>query len=148
MKFKNIHIPLRGMSLINLSWQKKYSEKKQGGFSLVEVLISVALMSIVAVGFLTALSTAPKTIVTTDEQETAKNIAEMQMEHIRELPYAGNYSPMPMPAEYAGYSVATDGGVIYAQNITDHVTGQIQEIAITIKRDNREIYTLTAYKAQ
>jgi len=133
------------MRLVRL---KKLNKKGQQGFSTVEILVSVALLSIIAVGFLTALSTAPRTIVRTDEQETAKNIAEMQMEYIRELPYASSYSPLTMPVEYAGYSVVTEDGVINAENITDHVAGQIQEVAITIERNNKEIYTLTSYKAQ
>ena len=126
----------------------RMSMKNQKGFYLVEVLVSVALIAIITVGFLTALSAAPKTIIRTDEHETAKNIAEMQMEHIRNLAYADAYSPMTMPAEYEGYSLVTTGGVVQAQNITSHSPGQIQKITIIVQRNNKDVYTLSSYKAQ
>ena len=62
--------------------------KDQKGFSLIEVVIAVALLGIIAVGFLGALGTASKALLTADERETAKNLAESQMEYVQEQDYS------------------------------------------------------------
>ena len=81
--------------------------KDQKGFSLISVLIAVALLGILAVGFLGALGTASKALFTVDERETAKNLAESQMEYVQEQAYDLTYRPAAIPDEkdYAGYSV-------------------------------------------
>jgi prepilin-type N-terminal cleavage/methylation domain-containing protein len=124
------------------------NRKSQKGFSLIEVLVAMALLGVIGVAFLGALATSSMAIVTTDEHQKAKNIAEMEMEYIKNLPYAANYTPLALTSEYSGFSVVTVDGVIYPQDIADNTDGKIQKVEITIQRNSQELYTLVSYKAQ
>jgi prepilin-type N-terminal cleavage/methylation domain-containing protein len=59
------------------------------GFTLVEVLIAVAILAVVGVGSLTALTTATKTRAQANVRTTAVTVAETTMETIKNqsLPY-------------------------------------------------------------
>ncbi|MDD5703843.1 MAG: prepilin-type N-terminal cleavage/methylation domain-containing protein [Dehalococcoidales bacterium] len=121
--------------------------RNQKGFSLIEVLISIALIGIIGVTFLGALGTAPKTVISTDERQTAKVIAEAQMEYIKSLASAVAYVPLTIPDEYPGYSVATDEeGKIIPDIVRED--GKIQKITIIVQRGEKSIYTLVGYKAR
>jgi prepilin-type N-terminal cleavage/methylation domain-containing protein len=124
------------------------NRKSQKGFSLIEVLVAMALLGVIGVAFLSALAASSLAIITTDEHQKAKTIAEMEMEYIKNLPYAANYTPVDLPSEYSGFSVVTVDGVIYPQNISDNTDEKIQKVEITIQRDSKELYTLVSYKAQ
>jgi prepilin-type N-terminal cleavage/methylation domain-containing protein len=65
----------------------KINLKSQKGFSLVEVLVAVAILSLVGVAYMSALSTSSKALLITDEQQTARNIAELQLEEREALSY-------------------------------------------------------------
>lgn len=113
--------------------------KDQKGFSLIEVVIAVALLGIIAAGFLGALGTASKVLFTVDERETAKNLAESQMEYVKEQDYALSYAPA-VPDEYAGYSASIDVGTISSRD------GNIQKIIVTIEHHGEQVMTLEGYK--
>ncbi len=114
--------------------------KNQKGFSLIEVIVSIALLGIIAAGFLAALGTASKVLFIADERETAKNLAESQMEYVKEQDYALSYAPA-VPDEYAGYSASIDVGTIASRD------GNIQKIIVTIEHRGEEVMTLEGYKA-
>lgn len=135
-------------------WQSKFSER---GIVLVEALVSIVLLAVIGVGFAGALAISSKTLITTDERETAKNIAEMEMEYIKSQSYADQlivpsegYGLCPMPAEYTDYSVVTaPDGKIYAQAAADHPDDHnIQKVEITVEHGNKEILTVTGYKTR
>src|SRR5208283_1305690 len=67
--------------------------KNQKGFSLLEVLVAIALIGVVAAGFLGAMANATKGAITTDQIDTARTLAQGQMEYIKKLPFAPSYSP-------------------------------------------------------
>ena len=118
-------------------------KKSQRGFSLIETLICIAILGIVAVGFLSALSTTVKSVALADDRETAKNLAESQMEYIKDLSYASSYSQSSsLSSEYPGYSAN-----ITAYNITSR-NGNIQRIVISILHNNVEVLSLEDFKVR
>jgi prepilin-type N-terminal cleavage/methylation domain-containing protein len=118
----------------------------QKGFSLIEVIISITILTIVGVGLFSAMGTSSKSVVTTDERETAKNIAEMQMEYIKNLTYATSYQPRDITADYPGYSIVTEAdGTILAQAIPGR-DENIQKIEVTVQHGSKNILAITGYK--
>jgi type II secretion system protein I len=125
----------------------KLKRRNQMGFSLIEVLIAMALIGTAGIAIIVALGTASKGANTAAERETAKNIAEMQLEYIMGQPYADSY-PAKM-ADYPGYSVVTgQDGRIAAQAITSRTDGNIQKIPITVLHDSKQILTVVGEKTR
>jgi prepilin-type N-terminal cleavage/methylation domain-containing protein len=99
------------------------------GFSLIEVLVSLALLGIIGVGFLSALTNASNVTLTTDERQTASSLAEIQMEYVKNQGYAATYTPAPTPANYVGYTITI--------NATSLQDSNIQKITVTVSRQNK-----------
>jgi prepilin-type N-terminal cleavage/methylation domain-containing protein len=105
--------------------------KSQKGFSLIEIVIALALLGILATGFIGALGNASKSLSFTDERQTAITIAEHQMEYIKEQDYSTSYTQDPtITSNYPGYSVIT-----YVESITSR-DNNIQKIRIVVVNHN------------
>ena len=61
--------------------------KNEKGFTLIEVMIAIALLGIIAVAFLGALATASRALVIADERTTAESLARSQMEYVKNQAY-------------------------------------------------------------
>ena len=118
----------------------KLKIKGEKGFSFIEVVIALAVLGIIAVGFLSGLATASKGLLTTDERETAKNLGEAQMEYVKNQLYQASYSKSTeILNEYEGYDVGID--------TTALEDGNIQRITVTVAHQpNPEVITLEDYK--
>lgn len=86
--------------------------KSEKGFSLMEVMLAIALLGIIAVAILSGLFTAYRAFFIADERATAESIARTQMEYIK----AQVYSPSATQATYlkiddghipAGYTICS-----------------------------------------
>jgi len=128
----------------------KSSEKNnraQQGFSMIEVVISIALMGILAAGLLGAFGNALTTFVLTDSRETAKNFAESKMEQVLAEDYQPDYDAIQneaKPVEYAAYglNIDVDNNIVSANE-----TVKMQKITILVTHNNRE-YRLEDYKVR
>jgi prepilin-type N-terminal cleavage/methylation domain-containing protein len=121
----------------------------QQGFSLVEVLVSIALLGTMGVGFLGALTTSSKATTDNSENTRALNLAEGQMEYVRSQGYDYENAPpqyqtlSPLPPGYSIECVATrldtegDG--------TDDDDG-LQKIVVAVKHAGNTIITLESYR--
>ena len=124
--------------------------KNEKGFSLVEVLVALALLGIIGAAFLGSLATASKSILIADERTTAESLARTEMEYVKNQSYAASYEPS-IPDEYtdAGYWATIDVELLPDPN--DGTLDGIQKIIITVKHGTeaetaKEVITLEDYK--
>jgi len=115
--------------------EKMNSEK---GSSLIETIVALALLGIISVAFLGALATTSNSRLIADEHVSARILAESQLEYIKKQTYAFSYDPVPIPAEYAGYSATI--------NVDNLRNGNIQKITVTVRHHDKDIETLESYK--
>ncbi|MBE9482951.1 MAG: type II secretion system protein, partial [Chloroflexi bacterium] len=138
--------------------------RNEKGFSLVEVLVALALLGIIGAAFLGGIATASKAILIADKRTTAESLARSQMEYVKEQPYitADNYDPgVPGSGEvtYLGIteSAYTIWSVNRAGNIVEDIKGVpwdtqnyqptttdvgLQRIKLIIKHQDEEVITL------
>jgi prepilin-type N-terminal cleavage/methylation domain-containing protein len=117
--------------------------KDEEGFSLIEVIVSLALLGIIAVGFLSALATASRATFITEERQTAKNLAESQIEYVKGQSYdTSEYPAAPVPAEYGIYTANISAESLYSQE------SNIQKVTVTIKHQGKVVKTLDDYKVK
>ena len=126
----------------------KFFQHSSRGFTLIEVIIAIALLGMLAVAFLGGLSTGLKVLSRTDELETARNIAEKQMEYVMKLPYQNSpytYPQFPdMSTSYPGYTVTATGNSITGAD------SKIQKILVMVSHNGnpQPVITLEDYKVQ
>jgi len=111
--------------------------KSQKGFSLVEVLVAVALIATIGVGIITALGGATRVLLRADTHETARDLAEAQMESIQSQEYEAilpDYDEITAPS-----------GFIINSSVTEIKVG-LQEINVVVTQGDQIKFTLTGYK--
>jgi type II secretory pathway pseudopilin PulG len=117
--------------------------RSEKGFSLIETMVGVALLCVIGIAIMGGLIFSSKVLGDTDERQTAKTLAESQMEFVKNQPYAPVYAPANIPAEYADYAVEINVG-----SLRD---GNLQKIAIIVSHRGNPIIlaanaTLEGYK--
>ena len=115
------------------------------GLAFLEVIISLALLGIVAVAFLSGLATTSKATIIAGEQSTAEGLARSQIEWVKGVGYTDNaseYSPAEIPSgeDYTGYSA-----IIIAEPLHNPDDG-IQKITVMVKHYGKEVFILEGYK--
>ncbi|HUV56564.1 MAG TPA: prepilin-type N-terminal cleavage/methylation domain-containing protein [Dehalococcoidales bacterium] len=140
--------------------------KNNKGFTLIEVLLAIALLGLIATALITGLATSAKGLLLADEREAAKNLAESQMEKVKEQPYI-YYSVLGhdvyLSYDTPGYSVNCTAVPIDPTN-KDPETNKLkvfeidedgvfvqdlglQLITVMIKHNDKEVITIEGYKA-
>jgi prepilin-type N-terminal cleavage/methylation domain-containing protein len=120
--------------------------KDEKGFTLIEVVIAIALLGVLAVAFFSALGTASLGILTADERATAEGLARSEMEYVKTqaystAPWSYELPGTPpswdtnhaLPSGYDGYTAnvaaslvnATDDGIQKITIIVSHLGEQI-----------------------
>ena len=125
--------------------------KHERGFTLIEVLISLAILGVVAVAFLGGLSSASKGLAVTDERQTAQNLAEASMEYVKNEAFGALYPSEghmtdfnnKIVSHYPGYDVD-----ITAVLPADREDGNIQKIVVTVWHGSKQVLTLEDYKVR
>ena len=125
--------------------------ENEKGFSLLEVLLAVALLGIIVVAFLGGLATASKVSSMADERATAESLARSQMEFVRSQAYSSapwdytltsltrnstdpplpwydaNKNPPLLASNYAGY-------IAEVKTVLVHTTDDgLQKIIVVVK---------------
>ncbi|MDD4877223.1 MAG: type II secretion system protein [Dehalococcoidales bacterium] len=131
--------------------------RNQRGFSLIEIIVAVAIMSLIGVGLLTALDTNAKATQQLDEKVVATNLATAYFEAVKVLTYSDTY-PDPeeiisIPPQYyvnVNIQYSSDGssgdGITWVDTYTNQT---IEKITITVSReDGKPILTICGFKTK
>ncbi|NIU59240.1 MAG: prepilin-type N-terminal cleavage/methylation domain-containing protein [Phycisphaerae bacterium] len=120
---------------------------RESGVTLIETVVALAILSAIAVAFLSGLglATTSRAVFIADERTTAESLARSQMEWAKSVGYeydATEYFPAPIPSgkDYINYSAT-----IAATSLRPSDDG-IQKIVVTIKRYDKEVFKLEGYK--
>ena len=123
--------------------------QSEKGFSLIETLVALAILGIVAVGFLSGLATAARATFITDERTTAASLAKSQMEYVKNQ----NYDNINNPPQYdllsdlpSSFSVTVTASRLDPEGDGPDDDDGIQNIVVTVMRGSRTITTLEDYK--
>ena len=140
---------------------RKAFQGRSRGFTLVEVLITIALIGAISVAFFSFMSAATSALIHADERTIAESLARSQLEFVKNQDYNPNlvggqatYEKIPsIPPDYTMCSVSRNGSVV--ENViigipwnSEHnrpaMVGEvegIQKIALVIKHQGKVIYT-------
>jgi len=134
------------------------------GFTLVEVLITIALIGAIAVAFFSFMSAATSALIHADERTIAESLARSQMEFVKNHGYnsTATYPKIPSASIPVGYTIwsINGNGTVVNGGTTDRVIGipwnskdnkpattntTLQKIALVIKHQDaggyKVIYT-------
>jgi len=119
------------------------------GFSLIEVVIAIALIGIIVVAIMGSLSYATMVLIITDRQATAESLARSQLEFVKNQ----DYDDINTPPQYIQLPEIPDSYdiVITAERLDPNNDGTtnddgIQKITVIIKHDDKEVITMDNYK--
>jgi len=124
------------------------------GFTLIEVLVAVALVGLCLIGLLTLLPAGSELMLETNNRQTAVNMATAELEFIKnqpfvtwdyenDVPIGGEYTFMdPVPTEYTGY-IPT----LAVEPVETDPT-KIQLLTVTISQGGEALATISGYKVQ
>ena len=111
--------------------------KSEKGSTLLEVLISLALMGTIAVLFLQSAMTSAGARVQADERASAKVLAESIIDTVKKMDYSSAYD-VSIPPEYSGYTAELTVSYLESEDI--------QQLTVVVSHEGREILTLQNYK--
>ena len=146
---------------------RKTLRGRSAGFTLIEVLVALALFSLIAIVFAGGLGTASRAVLIADVRTNAESLARTQMEYVKNQDYdpalaggVGNYTKITDVHGYTIWSVNRDDEVVNGtpsdpiiaipwdsenDEATDTDDG-LQKITLVIRHEGKDIITLEGYK--
>jgi prepilin-type N-terminal cleavage/methylation domain-containing protein len=138
--------------------------KGEKGFSLAEVMIAIALLGVISIAFLSAMSTVSRAVFIADEQTSAESLARSEMEYVKSQNYSaapwsyelpsetsptGQFpgwwdedDPPALPPAYDGYIVTVSVEPLNA------IDNGIQKITVIVSHmEKPEVVSLESYRS-
>ena len=114
------------------------------GFAIIEILISIALLGIVAAALLSALATTSQASIISNEQAIAESLVRSEIEYIKNCDY--QYSATEYPTDPT--LTIPDGWAVPPPVVSPvHATDDgIQEVTVTAEYNGRTMLSVTIYK--
>ncbi|MBI4289725.1 MAG: prepilin-type N-terminal cleavage/methylation domain-containing protein [Chloroflexi bacterium] len=132
------------------TWLKNLArlvKSDQRGLTLIEVVISVALMGLLGAALLQGLSGVARGQGKGDERVGAVVAGRAQLESVKQSPYDATVTTTPGPAYLALPTQATVGGVLFdMETIGQQVDTGVQLVTVMVSNGGQEITRLQAYK--
>ena len=132
---------------------RKACQGRARGFTMVEVVIAIALIGIIGVAVLSALATASMALIIADERATAESLARSQMEYVKDnnnSPYDDINDPLEYSPDLAsvpdGYYIDIEAVRLDPEDDGYDDDDGIQKITVTVSRDGEAIVTLEDFK--
>ncbi len=109
--------------------------RNEKGFTFVEVLIAILVMSVFALTFMMGLAASSHAVIVADKRITAESIARSQLERIKNVAYIP-----PTNGEAAYPQITTSSGLtIWSLNYAGEEVGGTEVIAIAWNQANDSV---------
>jgi prepilin-type N-terminal cleavage/methylation domain-containing protein len=129
--------------------------KTEKGFSLLEVMVAIGLIGIIVVLLLSSLGIASKTGSGTNRLETARDLAQAQMEYVQNQTYDSINNPpvytvLPnLSTSYPGFSIVTPMAArLDPKGVGTSVDQGIQQITVEVQQGGSTVFTLVGQKVR
>ncbi|HEY83337.1 MAG TPA: type II secretion system protein [Dehalococcoidia bacterium] len=129
---------------------------KQRGFSLIEILVGLALLGLIGVAVLSGLTTTFRGVSVSEERVTADSLARSQIEYIKIQDYvqvadynpddpANRYELIDIPADLAaaGYSVEINPPELV---LSGNGGFELQSITVAVRRNDQLKLSVEIYR--
>lgn len=142
-----VMVKLKACTQSWLRWVTNGLRSEQSGLTLIEVVISVALMSILGLALLQGLSGVARGQGTQDERVGAVIAGRAQLESVKGAAYDTSVTATTGPAYTSLPSEITASGVVFNTDILgQEIESGVQLITVVVKNGTQEITRLQAYK--
>jgi len=127
----------------------------QRGFTLIEILVALAILAAIGVAFLSGLSTTSKIVAMSQESVAVESLAKSQIERIKSQDYipvvdydplTNGYEEINIPADLAGrgYDIEINPPEIII--IPPEGGFELQSITVVIRRNGEGMFTISIYR--
>ncbi len=132
--------------------------KQESGYSLIEVMVSILLLSIAIIPMVGMFDMGARSAATAGHYDQARALADRNLERVRSLPYADarvTYKPVNA-APTPGAPVSCNSGIFTCNVTTTHVNNSFvadpaattrMQVVVTVTWNGRS-YTTTGLVAQ
>lgn len=114
--------------------------RDEGGFSIVEGLVAIAILGTILTGFMVAMGTGSLAVRVLDVETAVQRLASNQLEYTKSYTFDAGAVTYPAVETPDGYSVSVV--VTPVADSDDH----LQKITVTVSHQSGAVFTVDDYK--